>query len=326
MQRLKNWAARLGIARAGGSQSYYTISAEQLNRIPYHQMTTGVAHDIYLMRKFEDERQNELFNRQLTENQRAYRDNGYLILRNLIPEDVIDRYLALREEAKLGREQFPQQDTPHVKYQCIRDIACYAPLSAVIEELHSTYMGLIFVLTGFQSTQRGWHQDAYLDPDDALPRCATWIALGDVDERCGPFELVPMSHRWPALSNQALNKFIKRPYHWPDGHTEGASGVPRWGRLTEALINPSVTRKIRDENLNIKQFTASKGDVLIWHGRLMHRGSRATEEEAVRPALIAHYAPLSERKRGLFVKRKDNSYFLAPPQVTKHLNSASDVC
>ncbi len=305
--------------------NYYTVSDQELSRLQYHQVAKPPEQNVYIMRRFQDEKMEQMMVSQLSDHQRYYRDNGYLILRDFIPHDLIDTYLKLRQELKLGINQLPQGQIPHVAYQSIRDITCYGPLVDIIRELHSMELGLIFALTGFKSTQRGWHQDAYLDHDSSVPRCASWIALGDVNKDCGPFEYVPGSHQWQALSNVKLNNYVEPDYHWPHGHRKSINGAPRWGRLCEKFVDPIVFSKIEEEKAEIKPFIASKGDVLIWYGRLMHRGSKAKQDNTERPGLIGHYAPVGERERGLFAKRKDNAYFLVPPHSFEKLHGNTDL-
>ncbi|GED23436.1 phytanoyl-CoA dioxygenase family protein [Halomonas halmophila] len=295
------------------SGDYFTIPKDQLDKVDYASISQPPHQNIYIMRRFAHERLDELMREQLDDNQLFYRDNGYLILRDFIPHELIDRYLELRNELQLGRDQVSQAKTPHVEYREIQDILCYQPLVNVIQTLHSMEMGLIFALTGFKSTQRGWHQDSYLDHDEAMPRCATWVALGDVTKECGPFEFVPKSNQWQALSNKKINKYLKEDYHWPKAHRESVNNAPRWGRLAESFVDDAVFSKIERDNCEVKQFLASKGDVLIWYGRLMHRGMPPEDPSSTRPGLIGHYAPLGEKGRGFFQKRSDKSHYLLPP-------------
>ena len=44
------------------------------------------------------------------------------------------------------------------------------------------------------------------------------------------------------------------------------------------------------------QFDARKGDILIWHGKLMHRGSIPKDPTILRPALISHYSNIRDRR------------------------------
>lgn len=293
-------------------ESYYIVPDVNLDKIHYSKLASPAKHNIYLLRDFKEPEMQTEFLSGLTDNQRYYRDHGYLIVRNLIPNELIDRYLALRERLSLGQDQFVDA-TPYIEHREIRDVACYKPLMDIIRELHSCEMGLIFTLTGFVSTQRGWHQDAYLDDEDALPRLAVWIACGSLTKDVGPFEYVPGSHRWMGLSNKKINEFLKPEYRWPNGHRARKAGVPGWGRISEAFVDPSVYAKIDRDNAEVHEFTAEKGDVLLWYGRLMHRGSPPRSDGATRPGLIGHYAPIFEKERGLFAKTTDGCRFIVPP-------------
>lgn len=297
---------------------YYTVPKDRLNSIHYSKLSQPARHDIYIMKRFDESPFSGAFQSTLTNNQRIYAAQGCLVLRKFIPDDLIDAYIELRERLSLGQGQFPDS-TPYVEHQEVRDISCYKPLLDIIRELHAAEMGLIFNLTGFTSTQRGWHQDAYLDRDSAVPRLAAWFACGRIDADQGPFEYVPGSHRWMALSNERINQFLKPDYQWPNGHRAKQGGVPAWGRISEAFIDPSVFSKIERDNARIMHFTADKGDVLLWYGRTMHRGSPPTRKGATRPGLIAHYAPIFERERGFFAKTHDGGHYLVPPRKADRL-------
>jgi hypothetical protein len=111
------------------------------------------------MKRFDNEQIEEMLPKGLTENQRYYREHGYLIICKLIPEPIIGAYLELRARLGLGQAQF-SDDTCYVEHPEIFNVVAYRPLMDIIRELHQCEMGLIFTLTGFKSTQRGWHQDS----------------------------------------------------------------------------------------------------------------------------------------------------------------------
>jgi ectoine hydroxylase-related dioxygenase (phytanoyl-CoA dioxygenase family) len=301
-------------------KDYYAVPAERLPHIHYSKLAAPAQHNIYIMRQFGDPDMAAQFDADLTPHQAYYRDNGYLILRDFIPHDLIDAYLALRDRLGLGQQQFPDS-TPFLEHREIRDILIYKPLMDVIRELHAAEMGLIFALTGFKSTKRGWHQDAYLDADEAVPRLASWIACGDVTPQVGPFEYVPGSHRWMGLSNLRINDYLKPDFHWPSGHVARKAGELGWGRISEAFIDPAVYAKIERDGAEVHEFTAKKGDVLLWYGRLMHRGSPPRQDGATRPGIIGHYAPIFERRRGYFAKASDGGRFICPPHKIAHVTS-----
>lgn len=301
------------------NQDYYTLPQAELEKVKYDDLCIQAPVDTYVMKDFNDPALNAVLQEGLTPNQAEYRENGCVIKRGFIPEEICDAYIDLRDQLMLGDRQF-SNNTPYIEHKEVRKLVCYQPLMDLLQELHSCSMGLIFNLSMYKSTERGWHPDAYLDRDDAIPRVAVWIALGDIDKNCGPFEYLPGSHRWPALSNQRINEYMKSGYQWPEAHRHRRPGVPGWGKLAEALVSPAVERKITQEGQEPKKFIASKGDVLVWYARLMHRGSEPNDESALRPAMIGHYAPIFERERGLFAKTPEGGYFLVPPHRLEQLS------
>jgi ectoine hydroxylase-related dioxygenase (phytanoyl-CoA dioxygenase family) len=60
-------------------------------------------------------------------------------------------------------------------------------------------------------------------------------------------------------------------------------------------VVPAIEQEIRVRHMRPVQFLASKGDVLIWHGRLIHRGTAPTQPGLLRKSLIAHYSGVSHR-------------------------------
>ena len=297
---------------------FYTIGESEMDTIRYEQISSPPRTNIYTMKRFPDNTLSSLHSKGLSENQKRYSNSGYLILRNFIPEEIIEDYIKLRDKLGLGVNEFSDV-TPFIEHPEVRALTAYPPLLAVLAELHSSEMGLIFTLTKFLSTERGWHQDAYLDRNDAIPRVAVWFALGSIDKSGGPFEFIPGSHQWDALDNQKINRYLKEEYRWPAAHRNRVPGAPGWGRIAEAFVDPAVNRHMEELGLSYKPFVANQGDVLIWYGRLMHRGSPPSEPGTVRPAIIGHYAPIFERERGLFAKVADHSYVIAPPHKAHHL-------
>jgi ectoine hydroxylase-related dioxygenase (phytanoyl-CoA dioxygenase family) len=73
-------------------------------------------------------------------------------------------------------------------------------------------------------------------------------------------------------------------------------GTHHWAVAAEYLVNKSVDNYIRETGSEPKKFYAKKGDVLVWHGKLMHRGSIPNDPTKLRPAMIAHYSNIRNRR------------------------------
>jgi len=249
----------------------------------------------------------------LTEDQREWRANGVLIKRNFFPADLLDDYIARREKLKeegegkyLGGWSSP---TPYIHVPELASIGLYKPLTDLLEEILTEPAMLHLALTGWISTERDWHQDDYLNPEHVNGwYLAVWIALGDIHEGCGPFEYIPGSHKWPVMRQGKVKSWM--PPHERDHRTP--EGFDTWPKTSERFVVPAINNEIRSQGEPVRKFLAKKGDLLIWHGRLMHRGSTASAPwpDSMRPALICHYSGIGRRDMA-HLKRKtaDGGYY-----------------
>ena len=213
--------------------------------------------------------------------QKLWRQNGYLILEKFLPNDLIDAYCRVRE-----REGQWRTPTPYMKVREILDLCLYPPLARKLEDLISEPMGLHLNLTNWTSTERDWHQDDYLNPSTVNAHyAAVWMALEDINPDSGPFEYIPGSHRWPAVRREKVLKTL----NMLDARS------PSWPSKTQRMLSSLVEEEIRKRGANIHQFIAKKGDVLIWHGWLYHRGSIPRVPGTPRRSLISHYTGISRR-------------------------------
>jgi SAM-dependent methyltransferase len=220
----------------------------------------------------------------LTPEQRSWRENGYVILKDFIPNDLVDRYCAVRE--RLDSTGGWPSPAPYLDIPEIRDLCLYGKLSDMLEHLLGEPMGLHLNLTGWVSTERAWHQDDYLNPPAVNSHyAAVWTALDDIKPDSGPFEFVPGSHRWPFIRQSNVLSLL--------GQKDDSD--PSWPWESERLLTPFFQAEIAKSGSKIERFLGGKGDVLIWHSRLVHRGSRAERPNAERRAMIAHYSAVSRR-------------------------------
>lgn len=239
----------------------------------------------------------------LSDAQRQWRENGYLILRDFIPHEIIDRYCKVRE-----RVQAPggwDDETPYMEVKEIRDLCLYGPLAETLEALIGEPMVMNLNLTGWRTTQRDWHQDDYLNPDEVRGRyVACWFALDTIGPETGPFQFVPGSHKWPHIKKSKILNFVP----------EEVRQTRAWPIHSERVLTPFFEEMIEANDLEKVEFTAEKGDVLIWHARLLHRGTVAKKPNAVRKAIITHYTALGAMSAYGPVERWDTGglYFVEP--------------
>ena len=228
-----------------------------------------------------------------------WRVNGFLILKNFIPHELIDAYVARYErdngeDAPIGYKT----GTPYMQVDEIKDLSLYAPLMEILESLIGEPMGMSLNLCNWISTERNWHQDDYLNPPEVNGHyLACWFALDDIHPDSGVFEFVPGSHKWPVMRGEKVRALLE-PH-------EAAN--PDWPRIAERFLDEVFEQKIHfieygnaeisRRNIGIvrKWDNAQKGDVLIWHSWLAHRGSKPKTPGMLRKSLITHYSGINHR-------------------------------
>lgn len=221
---------------------------------------------------------------QLNSTQIEWRYNGTVLLKKFMPEELIAQYCAIREQLnEPGGWRYP---TPYMDVPEIKDICLYEPLQRVLRDLIGDEMGLHLNLTGWVSTERNWHQDAYLNPEFINTHyVAVWMALDKIHPDSGPFEWIPGSHRWPLVRRHKIFKYL----------TGDECASDRWPTIAERFVNPAFEAEIAARGVASQKFLGDRGDVLIWHAALTHRGSYPNVKGTPRKALISHYSALGKR-------------------------------
>lgn len=101
-----------------------------------------------------------------------------------------------------------------------------------------------------------------------------WIALEDIEADNGPLHYYPGSHKLPYY----LNK---------DYDNEGNAFL--LGNKDYTAYEAMIATKLAEQASAKKVFTASKGDVLIWHANLFHGGEPHLNKAKSRKSMVLHY-------------------------------------
>lgn len=229
--------------------------------------------------------------------QQKWAANGVVILPDFLPENVLAAY---EQEwlvnngganAVLGRPETYDSPggypfaTPYMTNPALKNLVCNGALGRVLTELIGEPMGVHLNLTGWVSTRRNWHRDQYLnDRNVGGFYTAVWIALDTVNPDAGPFEYIEGTHTSLPLSRHKVQSALG-PSGWQDD----------WPTQSEKLLTPLFENEISSKQLVKKQFIAKRGDVLIWHGNLLHRGTTPNNLNLERRACIAHYSGIYHR-------------------------------
>lgn len=232
----------------------------------------------------------------LSENQSQWWQDGIVYKPNFLPKDLIEAYCNVR--SKLNRAGGWQIETPYLHIKELRDLCLYPPMMDLMKELIGETMGVHLNLTGWVSTERDWHQDLCLNPPGVGTfYLAAWMALDNIHEDSGPFQFVRGSHRWPVMQRELIFNFLT-PQERQD---------PAWPTNTQKWVADACMEEIVKRNIMVETYLPNRGDLLLWHASLIHRGSPAKVPGMLRKSLIAHYSALSKRLDMPIIKQHDNS-------------------
>ncbi len=231
----------------------------------------------------------------LAERLAHYIDQGYVILPRATDPVLIDEYLEFFERAwdelpynvmaisggltqPLSRDLYDRVakvSCLHLYFDRAGDLV-FPP--AVLDFLTAIYER---PPVAFQtmSMRKGSEEPLHIDTGpltltEPMALCASWVALEDVQPNSGEFEYVPGTHLVPETLHHGVAK----------GHD---GDMAEYGRILQRIHELSAERGLKTE-----RFMAKKGDVLIWHGDLMHGGAKIDDPSLTRKSLVAHFTPL----------------------------------
>jgi hypothetical protein len=231
-----------------------------------------------------------------------WNNDGVVVMKNFFPEDLMVAYEQCWREYNTDRPGGWPDCTPYRRHPELFNMLTYGPLGNLLESLIGEPAGVHLNLTGWVSTERDWHQDAYLNPAHVGDYyAAVWIALDDIHPDSGPFQYVPGSHRWRQVTQKKILAALN-----PDERDH------RWPKYSERILTPLFEAEIERQGVPVVSHIASRGDLLVWHGRLMHRGSKANVYHMERRALIAHYSGINHRGDMPKAKRSQNGGWFLP--------------
>lgn len=174
---------------------------------------------------------------------------------------------------------------PYMTHDALRKLCCNPRLGELLRGLTGDDMAVNLNLTGWVSTERDWHADSYLnEPEVGDYYAAVWVALADINPLSGVFQYVPGSHKWPQITRETIGRYFDIE-------------DPSWPKQSETILTELFEEEIESRHATVVSHVPKRGDVLVWHGRLLHRGSKPLRPGVSRPALIAHYSGVHHRPR-----------------------------
>lgn len=233
----------------------------------------------------------------------TFREQGFLIVRELISQEEIQELRAHMDNLIAGREQIPGVPLPPADWDPDKKLSYWLRVHMLhrvlpIHErflLHPRILDVLEALIGpdvlalqtmlfFKhpgQPGQGYHQDSYYIPTFPDTLCGAWLAIDRADEENGCLWMTTGSQNEPI---------------YPD-----TDGVSPNGQRELGDIQPIANASNTDEALNGLTRVAHKypgkevkaivdpGDVVFFGGHILHRSHSNISKDRTRRAFVSHY-------------------------------------
>lgn len=232
----------------------------------------------------------------------TFREQGFLVVRGLVPPDDIADMLAHTEDLLAGRVELPgvtalnDMISPDARIEQWSRIHMLHRVLSIHERflLHPRVLDVLAALIGpdvlaLQSMLffkqpgqdgQGYHQDSYYIPSFPDTLCGAWLAIDRADEENGCMWMTVGSQHEPVYPDVAPRA----------GHTTNLADIgPITGasKTDEALngLTP-IARKYAGREAKAE---VDPGDVIFFGGHILHRSLRNRSATRMRRSFVGHY-------------------------------------
>ncbi|MBM3216790.1 phytanoyl-CoA dioxygenase family protein [Candidatus Poribacteria bacterium] len=218
-----------------------------------------------------------------SEEQRQYEVDGYVHRRGVFSGAECDRVVHYMMDLHSGRKslegfkprepnEWGRTHNQHLYDPMAMELLLHPALEAPLRSCFGDEPEGVQTMYFWRGSEQRRHQDQYY-----LPGCAAaWIAFQDVDERNGTIWIQPGSHRGKLITQADFKP-------GPDG-----SPAPLFGKH----YDDAVDELFAGNGLPELPVVASKGDVVYFHGVLIHRGGPILDDGSYRHVMANHYVAL----------------------------------
>ena len=234
--------------------------------------------------------------RQLTEEEKnRYRADGYLIVRDLLTRDEVDRFVTY--EASQEKEWRSRLDN-HKRDAEWGAIAHHANIAGIARQLLGQQPWIVQTMylekhPGEAAKGTALHQDTHYLPNEPNTLMACWLALTDTDEENGGLCVLPGSHTG-GLHVTHKSASLKDHQVWESEHLMRDRAGKEWRQTFYSFEIDGIDRSM------MKFLGVTAGAGVFFTGMTVHGSYANRSASRVRRAFATHYVA-----EGTWVARAD---------------------
>lgn len=220
-------------------------------------------------------------------------DDGYTIIRNgfshSLANNIIQNFVdwSSNKDNNFQNNMHNRVTNFHIFSDNTLELVTNKYVDAVIASFLGSEQVVYSSLFFKEGTEQHLHRDTphfYTNPINKY--CGVWYALEDIDRESGPLRYYKKSHTIDDIDNHAIyNELFDETKTYQENNLET---LLKYNKIIEEkCIEHNL--ELVDEN-NYEQI--NKGDIIIWHPKLLHGGSKVLNNKLTRYSIVTHNVPL----------------------------------
>lgn len=247
-------------------------------------------------------------------------NNGFTIVRNGIDIDLIDRvvndfeYWSYLEENGFKKFNKDRITNFHIYSKNTKDLVTNSYVNDILKTLFNKEQVIYSSLFFREGTSQEYHRDTphfYTNPIDQY--YGVWYALEDINVNAGPLKYYIGSHKLEVPNGyDTFNQIYENVTNKDEIDISGDySCILKYNKVIEDMCKENNLISVNQNNY-INQIY--KGDIIIWHPKLLHGGSDVIDPTLTRYSMVTHNVPIGTQ---VF----DALHFFAPKPRKEYLEN-----
>jgi hypothetical protein len=224
-------------------------------------------------------------------------NNGFTIIKNKINIDLIDKvvsdfdYWCSLEQNNFKNFNKDRVTNFHVCSKNTKDLVTNNYVNDILTSLFNKEQVIYSSLTFREGTSQHYHRDTphfYTNPIDQY--YGIWYALEDIDVNAGPLKYYIGSHKLECNDGYKIfNDILKNNPDYKLSANDYTCILDYNNRILDLCKELNLT--CIDEKSYINKI--NKGDIIIWHPKLLHGGSDIINPTLTRYSMVTHNVPIN---------------------------------
>ena len=243
-------------------------------------------------------------------------NNGYTIIKNGIDLDLIDKlvkdfdYWSSLEINNFTKFSFNRVVNFHLYNKNTLDLVTNTIVNDILKLFFNKEQAVYTSLFFREGTSQHYHRDTphfYTNPIDQY--VGVWYALEDINVNAGPLKYYIGSHKLHCPDGyETYNKLYNQEGMNNTYEEKNLKCLIEYNTQLENLCKINKLTCVDETNYINK---INKGDIIIWHPKLVHGGSCIIDTSLTRYSMVTHNIPINTQvfnASHFFCNKPTNSY------------------